>query len=169
MTNATETKAIETKSAIETNNSTETNNAIETKSAIEIEIPARADYVSLVRLVVAAAAELASGLGPARIDDLRVAVSEATTNAIGAHISSGCTRPVRVCCECSSEQVAVTVVDEGPGFDADALEEMPPVESPERLSRESGMGISIIRMLADEVCFRSASRGTEVSLIIKAP
>lgn len=135
---------------------------------IEIEIPARADYVSFVRLVVAAAAELAPSLEPSRIDDLRVAVSEATTNAIQAHIRSGCTRPVRVSCRCSDGQVTVTVRDEGPGFDADALPEMPPPESEARLSRESGMGISIIRTLADESHFRSGPHGTEVSLILNS-
>lgn len=132
--------------------------------SIEIEIPARADYVSLVRLVVAAAAELAPSLEPSRIDDLRVVVSEATTNAIQAHIRSGCTRPVRVCCRCSDGRVSVTVKDQGPGFDVEALPEMPPPESPARLGRESGMGISIIRTLADESHFRSGPEGTEVHL-----
>ena len=136
---------------------------------VEIEIPARADYVSLVRLVVATAAELAPSLEPSRIDDLRVAVSEATTNAIQAHIRSGCTRPVKVCCRCSEGRVLVTVRDEGPGFDVDALPEMPAPESEARLRRESGMGISIIRTLADESYFRSSPHGTEVSLILNAP
>ena len=133
--------------------------------AVEIEIPARADYVSFVRLVVAAAAELVPSLAPSRIDDLRVAVSEATTNAIQAHNRSGCTRPVRVSCRCSDGQVTVTVRDEGPGFDADALPEMPPPESEARLRRESGMGISIMRSLADDSSIDSNSQGTEVRLV----
>ena len=131
---------------------------------VEIEIPARADYVSLVRLVVAAAAELAPSLEPSRIDDLRVAVSEATTNAIQAHIRSGSTRPVKICCLCSNGSVVVTVRDEGPGFDVDALPEMPPPESEARLGRESGMGISIMRALADHSSIDSSSEGTEVRL-----
>ena len=139
------------------------------RDTIEIEIPARADYVSLVRLVVATTAELESSLKPSRIDDLRVAVSEATTNAIQAHIRSGCTRPVKVCCRCSDGRVSVTVRDEGSGFDAEALPEMPPPESPARLRQESGMGISIIRTLADESYFRSGPHGTVVSFILNAP
>lgn len=131
---------------------------------VEIEIPARADYVSLVRLVVAAAAELAPSLEPSRVDDLRVAVSEATTNAIQAHIRSGSTRPVKVSCRCSNGSVMVTVRDEGPGFDVDALPEMPPPESEARLGRESGMGISIMRALADNSSIDSSSEGTEVRL-----
>ena len=132
---------------------------------VEIEIPARADYVSLVRLVVAAAAELAPSLEPSRIDDLRVAVSEATTNSIQAHIRSGCRRPVKVRCRCSDGTVSVTVRDEGPGFDVEALPEMPPPESSARLGRESGMGISIIRALSDSVSIVSGPRGTELHLV----
>ena len=138
-------------------------------SSIEIEIPPRPDYVSLVRVVVAAAAELEPSLDPSRIDDLRVAVSEATTNAIQAHIRSGCTRPVRISCQRSGGRVSVVVSDEGPGFDADALLQAPPSESPVRLGRESGMGISIIRALADELHIRSSPRGTEACLILDSP
>ena len=133
--------------------------------SIEIEIPARADYVSLVRVVVAAAAELESGLGPPRVDDLRVAVSEATTNAIQAHNRAGSTRPVRVRCRCSDDSVSVTVRDEGPGFDVDALLETVPLESPARPGRESGMGISIMRALADTSSIDSGPEGTEVRLV----
>ena len=136
---------------------------------IEIEIPARPDYVSFVRLVVAAAAELASGLEPSRIDDLRVAVSEATTNAIQAHNRSGCTRPVRVSCRCSGGLVSVVVRDEGPGFDADARLRTPPPESPVRMGRESGMGISIMRALADTSSIDSGPQGTEVRLRFEQP
>lgn len=135
--------------------------------ALEIEIPPRPDYVSLVRVVVAAAAELEPSLEPSRIDDLRVAVSEAATNAIQAHIRSGCTRPVRVCCQRSNGWLSVVVRDYGGGFDVGALPEMPPPESPDRLGRESGMGISIMRALADDSSIDSGPRGTEVRLVFK--
>ena len=135
--------------------------------SIEIEIPPRPDHVSLVRVVVAAAAELESALEPPRVDDLRVAVSEATTNAIQAHNRSGCTRPVRVCCRYCDGTVVVTVRDEGPGFDVDALLETVPPESPVR-PRESGMGISIMRTLADTSSIDSGPDGTEVRLAFLA-
>ena len=134
---------------------------------LEIEIPPRPDYVSLVRVVVAAAAELEPRLEPSRIDDLRVAVSEATTNAIQAHIRSGCSRPVRVCCQRPNGWLSVVVRDEGGGFDVGALPEMPPPESPDRLGRESGMGISIMRTLADDSSIDSGPQGTEVRLVFK--
>ncbi|MYH43196.1 MAG: ATP-binding protein [Acidimicrobiaceae bacterium] len=136
---------------------------------IEIEIPPRPDYVSLVRVVVAAAAELDPSLEPPRVDDLRVAVSEATTNAIQAHIRSDCIRRVRVSCQRSGGQVSVVVSDEGSGFDADALLQATPSDTPVRLGRESGMGISIMRALADESSIDSGPHGTDVHLRFEQP
>jgi anti-sigma regulatory factor (Ser/Thr protein kinase) len=53
---------------------------------VELAIPARSAYLSLVRLVVdAAVATLAPRLGAAKRDDLKVAVTEACSNAIDAH------------------------------------------------------------------------------------
>jgi len=44
---------------------------------IELEIPARAEFVALARLVVSALASSDSSLADERIDDLKLAVSEA--------------------------------------------------------------------------------------------
>ena len=44
-------------------------------TGITLEIPAKAEYLSLVRAVVASAAGLDKSLGNQRIDDLRLAVS----------------------------------------------------------------------------------------------
>jgi anti-sigma regulatory factor (Ser/Thr protein kinase) len=52
---------------------------------VRLEIPARPEYLGLARQVVAAAAAIEATFRPDRIDDLRVVVSEATTNAIEAH------------------------------------------------------------------------------------
>ena len=51
---------------------------------VELDLPARADYVRVVRMVVAALAAATRDLDDDRIDDLRLAVSEACTLAIGA-------------------------------------------------------------------------------------
>ena len=55
------------------------------EGVIVLEVPARADFVSFVRVVVAAAAELEPDMPVDRIEDLKLAVSEAATNAIDAH------------------------------------------------------------------------------------
>ena len=65
-------------------------------NAISLVIPAQPEYLSLVRSVVAAAAALDPNLGDDRIEDLRIAVSEATTNAIEAHAVMGSTETITI-------------------------------------------------------------------------
>ena len=64
-------------------------------SAIEIAIPPRSVYVGVVRLAVASLARYA-GLDEDKVDDLRIAVSEACTNAVLAHEEAGTEDPVVV-------------------------------------------------------------------------
>ena len=54
-------------------------------TGITLEIPAKAEYLSLVRAVVVSAAALDPAVKDQRLEDLRLAVSEATTNAIRSH------------------------------------------------------------------------------------
>jgi len=134
---------------------------------IVLEIPARTEFVSLVRVVVAAAAELEPEMDADRIDDLRVAVSEATTNAIEAHAGSGNHEDrIRVQCNLADDEVAVVVHDEGLGFDPAAVVELPKPESPARLDFESGLGVHLMRLLADESEIHSGADGTDVRLVV---
>lgn len=52
---------------------------------LELEIPARPEYIAIVRLVVSSVASTRRNLPDDRIDDLKLAVSEACTNAIEAY------------------------------------------------------------------------------------
>src|SRR5437016_1779354 len=52
---------------------------------VELEIPARPEFVALARLVVSAMASTDATLSDDQVDDLKIAVSEACTNAIEAH------------------------------------------------------------------------------------
>ena len=131
-----------------------------------LEIPARAEYVSLVRVVVAAAAELEPDIDADRIDDLRVAVSEATTNAIEAHATTGTDDRIRIQCNLADDEVAVVVHDEGVGFDPEGLPALPEAHLPARLEHESGLGVSLMRMLADESEITSGDEGTDVRLVV---
>ncbi len=93
---------------------------------VELAIPARSAYLSLVRLVVdAAVATLAPRLGAAKRDDLKVAVTEACSNAIDAHRAAWGDGPVYVRCNLGEEAVSVEVVDQGAGFDPDRVETLP--------------------------------------------
>jgi serine/threonine-protein kinase RsbW len=133
---------------------------------IELEIPARAEYVGLVRLVVSSLASGRRALPEERIDDLKLAVSEACTNAIEAHRDVELSERVLVRCSEADDRLEVRIQDRGPGFDPETLPEHPPVTDPERLNFERGLGIPLIRTLVDEVSFESSEAGTSVRMVM---
>ena len=136
---------------------------------IRLEIPPRLDYLAVVRLVVATAAALDPALPESRLDDLRLAVTEACSNAIKAHRPEAVEDPVIVSCHLDEDRFQVDIRDRGPGFDPDALAALPEASDPKRLQHESGLGIPLIRVLTDEVTFEPAGDGTIVSMTLKRP
>lgn len=135
-----------------------------------LEIPARAEYVALVRQFVASLASSRQLLDEERIDNLKLAVSEACTNAIEAyHDPTG--QHVRIRWRDGGDRLEVGVEDSGPGFD---LRRVPAGESPRRqagcqprLPAERGLGIRLIRSLVDEVTFQPSDQGTAVRLVMR--
>ena len=133
-------------------------------AVIELEIPARAEYVGLARLVVSSLASARRALAEDRIDDLKLAVSEACTNAIEAHVDSAVDDRVTVRWSEGDDRLQVQIDDRGAGFDPSQLPEHPPVTDPERLNFERGLGIPLIRTLVDEVAFDPSETGTSVRM-----
>ena len=134
---------------------------------VELEIPARAEFVALARLVVSAIAASDSTLADERIDDLKLAVSEACTNAIEAHGAIETDERVLLRCSADGGTVEVSIQDRGRGFDPSQLPDHPPVTDPDRLKFERGLGIPLIRALVDEVEFSSSDQGTAVRLLMR--
>ena len=135
---------------------------------LELEIPARPEYVAIARLVVSSLASSRRNLPDDRIDDLKLAVSEACTNAIEAYGRSQARDRVRIIVQDDDEKLEVDVTDEGPGFDLESLPTHPPVTDPSRLNFERGLGIPLIRTLVDDVEFASSADGTAVRMTIYA-
>ena len=131
---------------------------------IELEIPARAEYVGLARLVVSSLASARRALADDRVDDLKLAVSEACTNAIEAHADAVVDDRVTVRWSEADDRLLVQIEDRGTGFDPGQLPEHPPVTDPERLNFERGLGIPLIRTLVDEVDFDPSAAGTLVRM-----
>ena len=130
--------------------------------SLELSVPARVEYIAAVRLVVSSLATARRALADDRIDDLKLAVSEACTNAIEANREAGTHSPVVVSCWEAPERFEVCVADAGSGFDPENLPEHPPVTDPDRLNFERGLGIPLIRSLVDDVRFESGPEGTSV-------
>ncbi len=136
-------------------------------SVIELEIPARPEYVALARLVVSSLASSRRDLADERVDDLKVAVSEACTNAIEAHRDAATDANIVLRCEERDDALVVVVEDRGRGFDPESLPEHPPVTDPQRLNFERGLGIPLIRTLVDDVAIDSSPAGTSVRLTLR--
>lgn len=136
---------------------------------IRLEIPPSLDYLAVVRLIVATAAALEPPLPDSRLDDLRLAVTEACSNAIKAHREDAADDPVVVTCHLEDDRFQVDIRDRGPGFDPDSLAELPEASDPQRLQHESGLGIPLIKVLTDEVAFHATEDGTVVSMTLKRP
>ena len=136
---------------------------------VQLEIPARPEYLALARQVVAAAAALEPTFQDERIDDLRIAVSEAATNAIEAHTDLDAGERIVIRCNLGDDRIEVEVQDVGPGFDPSVAPTAPDPEHPERLDWERGLGIPLMRVLADEAEISSDDDGTAVRLVVYTP
>jgi serine/threonine-protein kinase RsbW len=131
---------------------------------VEIEFPARTDYVSLARVVVAAVAGVETGFSDASIDDLRVAVSEATTNAVEATIAAATSDRVRLECRLLDDRLEVQVTDHGQGFEVPGELTMPELDE-EGWLPDGGFGLPLMMLLADEHEFDAHDDGTRVTLV----
>ena len=120
---------------------------------VELRVPPDARYVGLVRLVVTTAARQ-SGMSNDRIEDLKIAVSEATANAMNAHMSDGRERPVVL--QFGPAGVAhfgVTIADAAVIQTTDD-----DVDSGDReWNAQGGLSLTLIRGLADVVDFDGGS------------
>ena len=127
-------------------------------AAIELRLPPDDAYVGMARLLVTMAARNA-GMEPERVEDLRIAVSEATTNAIRAHQHLDRDSPVVLSFGPAEQGFEVCVSDAGTGFHP----EEPDAAALKDWRVEGGLGITIIRGLADEVGFEQAE-GMQVNM-----
>ncbi|HEY3577494.1 MAG TPA: ATP-binding protein [Gaiellaceae bacterium] len=117
--------------------------ALEGMRSVRLRVPARAEYVALARLALSGLADLVA-LPDELLADLKLALTEAVSNSV-RHAYAGGAGFVSIAYELSADALAVEVVDDGKGFDPDRP---PPLEGEELT--EGGLGIAIIRTIADE-------------------
>jgi serine/threonine-protein kinase RsbW len=94
--------------------------------------------------------------------NFRVGVTEALANAILYGNEGDARRSIRVEVSIDDTRVELRVVDEGSGFDPDAV---PDPTEPENLERSGGRGLFLIRKLMDEVEYND--RGNAVRLLLR--
>ncbi|MEM9200177.1 MAG: ATP-binding protein [Actinomycetota bacterium] len=133
---------------------------------LAFEIPARSDFVSFARVVVAAMAELREDIAPERIEDLKLAVSEAVTNAINAQQRVDRNDRIQLECQITDDEIVVVIHDHGGGFTSGDVPSLPEPDHPDRLLHESGLGLHLMSMLADESEVSPGDDGTDVKLVV---
>jgi anti-sigma regulatory factor (Ser/Thr protein kinase) len=82
-------------------------------SVVELEIPPGSAYVAIVRLAIAALAR-GAGLDEEAVEEFKLALSEACTNAVLVHEESSIQEPVEVRWIEEADRLIVEVLDRGP-------------------------------------------------------
>ncbi len=110
---------------------------------IRLTIPAKAEYITLCRLALAGLFRVRP-LPDETLADLKLALTEACSNSV-RHAYGGAEGHVEISYRLTGEALEVEVSDEGSGFEPDGT----PSKADE-LS-EGGLGIAIIRAIADQL------------------
>lgn len=120
---------------------------------VEMRFPASAEYVGLVRLTLSG---ILSRIGASYddIEDSKIAVSEAVTNAVKHAYQDEVKGDVLVGYVIFEDKVEVIVSDSGQSFDYEKTKaELGPYNEDENVDfiREGGLGLFLIESLMDEV------------------
>ncbi|MFI8963540.1 ATP-binding protein [Streptomyces sp. NPDC053493] len=129
-------------------------------ATVELLFSAQPEHVRTARLVAAAVARRA-GVDEAVLDEVRLAVGEACSRAVGLHRSNGVTTPVRVVLIEEEKSFSIAVGDEVPGAGVAAADAVgvpgerdaapAPAEDFDDAGGEDEMGLAVIRGLVDDV------------------
>ncbi|TXL91440.1 ATP-binding protein [Streptomyces sp. NBC_01725] len=137
-------------------------------ATVELRFSAQPEHVRTARLVAAAVARRA-GVDEAVLDEVRLAVGEACSRAVGLHRSHGITAPVRVVLTEEEKVFSIEVGDEVPAPGTTAAAENVPVSRRSVLAGdlyetdtgdgEDEMGLAVISGLVDDVEVTSDGTG----------
>lgn len=128
-------------------------------ATVELRFSALPEHVRTARLVAAAVARRA-GVDEAVLDEVRLAVGEACTRAVGLHQNGGISAPVKVLLTEEEKQFSIVVGDEAPhavpGGGA-------PGDGPGG-TEEDEMGLAVISGLVDDVEVTAGEQGGSIRM-----
>ena len=119
------------------------------RMSVRLSLPREADSVPAVRRMLRCALSVLP-IDRASGDDLEIAITEACANVV-RHASGAESFEVRL--EVGDDRCAIDVLDDGAGFDADALAGQTPGVTSER-----GRGLYLIKALSENVRMHSVPR-----------
>jgi serine/threonine-protein kinase RsbW len=126
---------------------------METFDFIEMKVPAKAEYVGVVRLSISGIANR-MGFSYEDIEDLKVATSEAITNAVTHAYDDADHGEVTVGFGVYEDRLEVMIADHGGSFNLEEVKKgIGPYRNDESVEdlREGGFGLFLIDALMDEV------------------
>jgi len=128
---------------------------------IQLTFPAKPEYITLGRLALTGLARLRP-VSAETLGDLKLALTEACSNSVRHAYRDGRDGLVEVRYELHADRLVVEVADDGEGFDPAELDG----DGHDDLS-EGGLGIAIIRALADELELgdRDSGRGSRLRFV----
>ena len=116
---------------------------MDTPNIIRLTIPAKPEYITLCRLALTGLARVRS-FPDELVADMKLALTEACSNSV-RHAYGENAGSVEILYELQSDRLIVEVCDDGSGFDV-----MTNGDEEDSLT-EGGLGIAIIRSIADEL------------------
>jgi serine/threonine-protein kinase RsbW len=134
---------------------------------VTLRIPAKAEYITLCRLALTGLGQLRE-IGDDTMADLKLALTEAVSNSVRHAYGPNGDGSVDVTYELRPDRLGIEIVDDGEGFDPDAPadETTIPEQEGDDLT-EGGLGIAIIKSIADEFELRSkpGERGSTLRFV----
>ncbi|MDQ0340457.1 serine/threonine-protein kinase RsbW [Caldalkalibacillus uzonensis] len=129
---------------------------MQANDVVELNIPAKPEYVGVVRLLISG---LASRLGFSfdEIEDMKVAVAEACTNAV-THAYQEQEGTIQVKCLSYPNRLEIMVIDHGQSFDINRIKRHSgPINQETDIQKlyEGGLGLYLIETLMDRVEIQS--------------
>ncbi|WP_027414841.1 anti-sigma B factor RsbW [Aneurinibacillus terranovensis] len=136
-----------------------------THDSIKLIVPARADYIGVIRLTVSGLAHQ-MGFSYNDIEDIKVAVAEACNNVV-RHAYQQADGEITIDINVQMDQLEVVVCDKGPSFDVDKIENKASSLHGKNLDEVDigGLGIYLMKTLMDEVKYDSSQGGVKVTLL----
>ena len=128
---------------------------------VRLRIPAKPEYITLCRLALTGISRLRP-LGDETLADLKLALTEACSNSVRHAYATG-DGSVDIRYELHPDRLVIEVVDDGGGFDPAE----PGGQAPGDELAEGGLGIAIIRSIADdlEIGTRADGRGSRLRFV----
>ncbi|MER5990034.1 MULTISPECIES: ATP-binding protein [Streptomyces] len=130
-------------------------------ATVELRFSALPEHVRTARLVAAAVARRA-GVDEAVLDEVRLAVGEACTRAVGLHQNGGIPAPVKVLLIEEEKQFSIEVGDEAPHAVPGGPGDGPGDTDVE--IEEDEMGLAVISGLVDDVEVSAGENGGSIRM-----